>query len=128
MSKPAFFSTWPKNFPSTSYGPYAAVLDRVIDADTYCFWVSAGFDLYPYITVRLFGASAPETSTAEGRSARGYVEHLMPPGTKVLLRTDKDHTSPTFSRWLASVLLDNGLDLASHLVEVGKARWGSFEG
>lgn len=127
MSKPAAFQNWPHNLPP-SYGPYTAVLDRVIDGDTYCFWVSVGFDLYPYITVRLFEASCPETSTAEGRSARDYVEHLMPQGTRVILRTDKNHASPTFTRWLASVLLDDGRDLASHLVDMGMARWGSFEG
>lgn len=127
--KPREFEKWPKIMPVT-YGPYRAVIDHCHDADTYLALVDFGMGVYQHREIRLAGASAPENSTPQGRAATGYVEHLLPPGSRVTLRTFKPDGvfSPTLTRWAASVLMEDSRDLATVLVQEGHGRWGSFEG
>jgi endonuclease YncB( thermonuclease family) len=45
MSKPAQLQEWPEGL-NVPYGPYRAVIERVVDGDTVHVVVSLGFDEY----------------------------------------------------------------------------------
>lgn len=104
-----------QNFPedlAPGFGPYAAVVDRIVDGDTLYVEVSVGFDTYLYRSIRLAGVDAPEifSGTLEererGHASRRYLEALCPPGTPCRLFTDRDRT--TFSRYVGCLHLAGG--------------------
>ena len=59
MSKPVQFQEWPDSL-SVPYGPYRAVIERVVDGDTVYVLASLGLDEYAYRMIRIRGANAPE--------------------------------------------------------------------
>jgi endonuclease YncB( thermonuclease family) len=122
MSKPAAFSFWPKALPY-SYGPYRAVVDRVIDGDTFVSCVDVGLECYPFVAIRLFGCDAPEMEDEGGEAAREYLEEMLPPGSPIVIRTQGRSFARTFERWVASVLAHDGLDVATEMVRSGHATW-----
>jgi micrococcal nuclease len=91
------------------YGPsyqYAAVMERVIDGDTYEMTVDLGFNIFHRIHVRLkdFDTAEIRSSSAEeklhAQAASAFVKQLIPVGTKVTLATVK---SAVYNRWEATV-------------------------
>ncbi len=128
MAKPRAFENWPKSALPVTYGPFRAVVDRWQDADTAVMVVDASFGEYPYVEIRLANASAPEKNTSAGKEAKAFVEELLPRDSRVILRTEKDRFAPTFSRWAAGILMEDGRDFATVLVDSGHGRWGSFVG
>ncbi len=126
--KPTQFESWPAGI-DPGYSPYKAVIQSITDGDTFRVLVDLGFNAYTFQSVRLMGVKAPELYTSDpaekekGRAAKAYLEALAPPGTKGLMRTDKDKTS--FGRYVASFLLEGGVDLASAMVEAGHAEWSA---
>ncbi len=122
------FEGWPAKVLPIKFGPFRAVVDRWLDADTFIAVVDAGFGLYPHVEIRLANASAPEKNTPKGKEAKAFVQELLPRDSRVILRTEKDRFAPTFSRWAASILMSDGRDLATVLVEAHHAVWGSFQG
>ncbi len=129
MPSPAQFDAWPVNLPP-GYGPYRAVVERIVDGDTLYALISLGMDAYAYHSIRLLGINAPELFSgtpeerARGKAAKEYLESIAPPGTKCLLRTDKDRT--TFGRYVASITLPNGTDMASEMVRASHATWATY--
>ncbi len=127
--KPSQFNNWPNSLPVT-YGPYKAIIDRVVDADTVYAFISLGMDQYTYEAIRLWGVNAPEifSGTAEQRArgfaAKDYLESIAPVGTPCVIRTDKDRQS--FGRYSASILLQDGTDVASALVSAGHAEFSDW--
>ena len=128
MAKPSMFEGWPKTFSLPPFGAYAGVVDRVVDGDSFYAWVRGPFDHYPYLEFRLYRASSPEKNTPEGKAAKAFAEKLMPSGSRVILNAQRADFSRTFTRYVAAVLLEDGRDLASEMVNAGHARWGEFEG
>ena len=126
MPKPSAFAGWPDSLPVT-YGPYRCVVERVVDGDTVHCLVSLGLDQYAYRSIRLAGVDSPELFSGppeereRGRAAKAHLESMAPPGTKCLLRTEKDRR--TFDRYVGSLLLADGTDVASAMVRSGHARW-----
>ena len=59
MSKPAQFQEWPSSL-SVPYGPYRAVIERVVDGDTVHVLVSLGLDEYACRVIRSRSVNAPE--------------------------------------------------------------------
>ena len=57
MSKPFQFQGWPESI-EVPYGPYRAVIERVVDGDTVHVVVSLGLDEYEYRMIRLQGVDA----------------------------------------------------------------------
>ena len=101
---------------------YAAVITRVVDADTLDADVDLGFGIRYRTRLRLFGVDAPEVrgeEKAQGERAKEYVEGLVL-GKQVSIRTHKDRKGK-YGRYLAEVVVD-GRDLAYMLVEKGLAR------
>lgn len=130
MRIPAEFEDWPQNLPY-SFGPYRAYVRYIVDGDTLDVMVDVGFNDYLYRTIRLLalvngafkGVNAPEKNRAEskeaGLAAKAYVSDQIPPGTRVVITTRADADS--FGRYLGAVLLEDGRDLGSSLVEAGHA-------
>ncbi len=94
---------------------YRATVTRIIDGDTVECSVDAGFRLYATKRIRILGYDAPElfsgTDRENGAAARGYLESLIPIGTRVYLETQKDRT--TFDRYLADVWVEQDGQLTS---------------
>jgi len=87
---------------------YKAVIDRVVDGDTYKLTVDLGFCIYHKLTVRLFGIDTPETyrpkSIAEkehGEQATIFVKEAIE-GKTVEVHTYKDRTDK-YGRYLCEV-------------------------
>lgn len=124
MSKPVQFQEWPESL-DVPYGPYRAVVERVVDGDTVHVIASLGMDEYAYRMIRIQGAFAPELFSGppeqreRGKAARDFLVSLVPPGTKCRLTTQRDTT--TFGRYVASIELEDGTDVATALIEAGHA-------
>src|SRR5215217_2269652 len=121
MPKPAQFDDWPTQ-GKIPYGPYMAVVERIVDGDTLYVFIDPGLNVYPYHSIRLADVDAPELFTGDsierdkGRKARAYLEALLPVGTQIILNTDRDRT--TFGRyigWLTRV--SDGLDVNGVLTD-----------
>jgi len=66
--------------------------------------------------------SLPSFSPAprrRGNAARDFLVSLIPPGTKCRLVTERDTT--TFGRYVASIEIEGGRDVATALIEAGHA-------
>jgi micrococcal nuclease len=124
VSKPGQFQGWPENL-NVPYGPYRAVIERVVDGDTVHVMVSLGLDEYAYRMIRIKGAFAPELFSGppeereRGKAARDFLAGLLPDGSKCRLATERDAT--TFGRYVASIELEDGTDVATALIEAGHA-------
>ena len=84
---------------------YTATVIKIKDGDSLRLSVDLGFNIKTDIDVRLLGLNCPETRGPEkemGKVAKAYVESLIPIGTEVIIKTEKDDS---FGRWLALVLL-----------------------
>jgi micrococcal nuclease len=101
------------------------VIERVVDGDTVHVVVSLGLDEYAYRMIRLQGADAPELFSGppeereRGKAARDFLVQLLPQGTKCRLATHRDVS--TFGRYVASIELEDGTDIATTLIEAGHA-------
>ncbi len=124
MSKPVQFQEWPESL-GVAYGPYRAVVERVVDGDTVHVMVSLGVDEYAYRMIRIRGVNAPEVFSGlteereRGKDARDFLTQLLPQGTRCRLATQRDTT--TFGRYVAYIELEDGRDVATALVEAGHA-------
>jgi micrococcal nuclease len=124
MTKPTQFQGWPENL-DVPYGPYRAVIERVVDGDTVHAIVSLGLDEYAYRMIRLRGVNAPELFSGppeereRGAAARDFLAELLPPGTKCRLATERDVT--TFGRYVAYIELEDGREVGTVLIEAGHA-------
>lgn len=81
---------------------HSAIVNRVIDGDTYCCTVSLDFDITLKIIVRLFGVDAWEMHGEEkqkGTAAKCYIEGLIAGNTVTLNPYKRD----SFGRWLCDV-------------------------
>jgi micrococcal nuclease len=122
VSRPSEFD----NFPAAlrcQYGPYAAVVERVVDGDTFYALVDPGFHLYSFVSIRIRGINAPELFSGADREAgavaRDGLTLLMPPGTPIKLVTERDVT--TFDRFVADVTLPDGADVGKEMIRMGFA-------
>ena len=124
MSKPAQFQDWPDGL-DVPYGPYRAVIERVVDGDTVHVVASLGLDEYAYRMIRIKDAFAPELFSGppqereRGKAARDFLAQLLPVGTRCRLTTERDTT--TFGRYVAALQLEDGRDVATVLIEAGHA-------
>lgn len=130
MAKPLVFLDWPTEVLPIDFGPYRATVDRWLDGDTGLFIVDLGMGEYIPKEIRLADASAPEKYTTAGKASWAFIKELLPRDSRVILHTQG--TAPgfaqSFSRWVAAVLMEDGSDLATVMVEEGYAVWGSFQG
>lgn len=111
---------------------YAATIKRIIDGDTVELTIDLGFGISKTDKFRLFGINAPETRGATkkaGHAATAYLEELVPPGTELLISTEKnrqgDHDlQGKYGRYLAC--LNNGYSVNERMVEAGHAEYKEY--
>ncbi len=118
---PAEFAHWPDSL-AADWGPYRAVVRRIVDGDTFDCLIDLGWNDYHYHAVRLLSVDAPETNRAPtrdaGLAATEFVRNLMPVGDRVLLvdpRPDPD----SFGRYLVRIQLEDGSDLTQLILDAG---------
>jgi micrococcal nuclease len=82
---------------------YRAVIRSVHDGDSLRADIDLGFGIWTRNqALRLYGLDAPELGTDAGRAARDWLRLLLPLGTEVTIRTEKDR-GDKYGRWLATV-------------------------
>lgn len=85
---------------------YKATIRRVIDGDTVDMDVDLGFGTWrANERMRLAIINAPEMKGTErpaGIKSKQHLEALLPLGTEVVIRTEKDK-SDSFGRWIAHI-------------------------
>lgn len=101
---------------------YKGKILEVHDADTFKVEIDLGFYTTVKQWLRLKGIDTDELGGERGEAARIYVQRLMPTGTPIdmdveLVKTRKGEEDYkwTFRRFVASVTLPSGEDLATHL-------------
>jgi micrococcal nuclease len=107
---------------------YAAEVVRVLDGDSLEVMIEkdVGFDVLVRFKkiVRVVGIDAPEKFGATkqaGLAAKALVQSLLPPGTKVVLKTEKPDGTEKYGRFLAHVWLGD-MNLSEHMIAAGAAR------
>ena len=104
---------------------YACVVVEWRDGDTLVVDVDLGFRLTFRQAVRVCGIDTPERhgSTKEaGDRAKAFAESLAPVGTELLIQSRKpDRPAEKYGRWLATVTLPDGSDLAMRMLAAGHA-------
>lgn len=131
MRKPLQFDAFPAALAERApWPPYRAVVERWVDGDTLDIFADAGWNEYPYRTIRLQGIDAPElnrrATQARGAAARDYAMTLAPPGTPCVVLAEPD--TQTFGRYVAVVTLADGTDVGAALVAAGHAVIVTAEG
>lgn len=81
---------------------YEATLQRIVDADTVDLIIDLGCSVTIKERCRLYGINAPEMRTPEGKAAKKYVEGLLDPQAKVLIKTHKDKRGK-YGRYLVTI-------------------------
>lgn len=82
---------------------YRAVIRDVHDGDTVKVDVDLGWATWRHDEpLRLVGLNAPELNTAAGKEARDYLTTVLPVGSGVTIRTEKDKREK-YGRMLATV-------------------------
>jgi endonuclease YncB( thermonuclease family) len=124
-TKPDEFANWPASIePGWAY---RAVVKSITDGDTLRMMIDQGLNDYTYQPIRIARIDAPELYTSDpverekGRAARAHLESICPPGTKCLIRTERDKES--FARYIASLTLPDGRDVAEEMVLAGHAEY-----
>jgi endonuclease YncB( thermonuclease family) len=97
---------------------YAAVVDKVVDGDTFDATVDLGFGVSLHERFRLYGADAPELNQPNGKVARTAVAAMIL-NTPVFLQVCK---RDGFRRWLTVVYVQvkgQMVDLVDYMHERG---------
>lgn len=98
---------------------YQAALAHVIDGDTYVLDIDLGFNVSTRQHIRLKGAYCPELHDAAGPAARDCAASLLT-GAALTVITERDPVR-SFERYVATVILPDGRNLADALVTSGHA-------
>lgn len=101
---------------------YRATVLRVHDGDTVVLDVDLGFRNHIVeMPIRILGINAPELATPAGKEAAAFAQELLPPGTVVMLSSDKDRADKYGGRWLGELALPDGRDFGGVMVHTGHA-------
>lgn len=102
---------------------YRAVVRSVHDGDSLRVDIDLGFGIWTSNqALRLYGLDAPELGTAEGSAARDWLRLILPVGTRVAIRTEKDR-GDKYGRWLATVRNELGENTVNELaIAMGHAK------
>lgn len=98
---------------------YRATILRVVDGDTVHAEIDLGLDVSTRITLRLAGLDAPEASSPEGIAATAWLAEHAPVGSRLIVRTTKDHREK-FGRYLGTLIAD-GVELNAAMIAAGHA-------
>lgn len=96
---------------------YRAVVQRVIDGDTYDLAIDLGFKVLVQVPVRLYGWNCPEHNAPGGPEATAAATAILT-GQPLVIESYKSRQ--TFARWLATIWVGD-LDLGELLHAAGHA-------
>jgi len=102
---------------------YKAKIIAVYDGDTVTALVDLGFLHTQEMKLRLYGIDTPEMrgdEKVEGKKVRDIVREMIL-DKEVTIRSYKDKQGK-YGRYLANIVLENGLDLNQWLVDNGHAK------
>lgn len=94
---------------------FRALLDRVIDGDSYVLFIDHGFRVWSKQPIRLRNYSAPELNEPGGLEAKERVQGIFATATSIVIESYRDQQS--FARWIADVYVD-GVSLADRMAGV----------
>ncbi len=84
---------------------YAALVERVIDGDTFKVRLDLGFDTWVRQTLRLRDIDCPEIDTKEGQTAKAFVQSYIKEASWITVRSSR---SDKYDRYLADVYIPKG--------------------
>lgn len=82
---------------------YRATVDRWVDGDTVDMNVDLGFRITTHQRFRLLGVDTPERGETGYTEAREVVESLHPPGSIVVITTEKPLAGDKYGRYLVAI-------------------------
>lgn len=101
------------------YGPFKAVVDKVVDGDTIHMRLDIGFDITIYGRCRVYGINAPEVRTASGQTAKLFAQSLLSPGDEVSVVS---HSWDKYGgRFDGTITLSDGTNFATAMLDAGFA-------
>lgn len=101
--------------PKTNLYTFKAMLERVVDADTFIFHVDCGFHLWSRQRLRLRHINCPELSTPEGKKAKRFIEETIKDCEFCIIKT---YSSDKYDRYLVDIFfLPNEKDSARVLTD-----------
>lgn len=103
---------------------YWASADRVVDGDTVDLRIDLGFRIEHIVKCRIAGINAPEIRTDAGLKAAAELARLLvasKPKLKVV-SSKPFGGGDKYGRWLASIELPSGVDVATHMIEMNFAK------
>lgn len=99
---------------------YKAIVDRVIDGDSYEMTISVGFDVWVKTKFRLRGVDTPETHRPKSEKEKAHGERATA-AVKLLIEgkevTVKSYKTGKYGRYICDVLTEDDVDLATFLIE-----------
>ena len=108
---------------------FAAIITKIVDADTIYADVDLAFSITKKEKLRLARINAPEVRGAEreaGLLAKAWLQSKLAVGDKILIRTSK---SDSFGRYIAEIFIQDGeelLNINDELVKVGHAEYKDY--
>lgn len=103
---------------------YRACVVSIYDGDTIRVNIDLGFNTWIMnVPIRLAGLDAPEVrglERAEGLLAREWLLAMIPIGSGIFIKTDKD-SREKFGRYLATIHLPDGADVNQRMINEGFA-------
>ena len=100
---------------------YKAIVDRVVDGDTFDCIVDLGFNIIAKMRFRLRNINTPEIrgkEREEGLIVKEYVKGLIE-NKEVLIETFK---LGKYGRYIVEIYLDNNEELSTHLLDRGMGK------
>lgn len=101
---------------------YKTVVRRHHDGDSVFLDIDQGFHDWKHDwEIRMIGINAPELKNKPaGPDAAAFLAALIPPGSAVLLRSEKDHADKYGGRWLGTLYRNTVWDADGHVVNEGE--------
>ncbi len=100
---------------------YEAIVEKIIDGDTFKVRIDLGFDTWKDETLRLRGIDCPEIDTPEGQAAKTFVQSYIKQADRILVQSSRDDK---YGRYLADVFvppLEANIYLNNLLLQNGHA-------
>jgi len=108
---------------------YYAIVERIVDGDTVDISADCGFKIYTRQRLRVARIDTPEIrgeERPEGLVSKARVEELIPPGTRIEIKTEK---TGKYGRYIAEILFElEGVmtNLSDLLVAEGLAEYREY--
>jgi endonuclease YncB( thermonuclease family) len=101
---------------------YSAVIEKVVDGDTYVVDIDLGFDVHIKQRIRLARINCPELSTDKGKEVKTFASYYK--GAEVHIKTNK---TDKYGRYIAEVeFVKDNKNLSDLMVTNGFAEYVKY--